>query len=340
MFMTNLNQLSEDVSLDGLYTLDRCIRQHRDGAFFAARTAEGERRLVKLVPDEEAVSRFATWVRARRMRHTNLLSVLEVRRCEVAGSNYICVVCEHPDDFLASGLEQRPLSEPEAGAVLEATLAALRYLHGRGLVHGAVDPDRIVAVRETVKLAPGDLRESNRTEDQAEDLRQLDELARRLGAPEPRCQPLAAVPRSVGYRALQSFPKWIVVAVAILLLSILIVNMRRTPRASRPDPAAPAAIAATPIAPITPSPVHASPPAAPAWRVIAYTYRSRDMAAKKAKQINARWPDLHAAVFEPKGGYYLVALGDRMSREDATRLQSKARGMGLPPDTYVQNYSE
>jgi hypothetical protein len=78
------------------------------------------------------------------------------------------------------------------------------------------------------------------------------------------------------------------------------------------------------------------------WRVIAFTYRSRDLAAKKVKQINDRWPGLHAVVFAPKSlrGYYLVALGDRMEREDATSLLNKARRLGLPRDAYVQNYSE
>jgi len=46
-------------------------------------------------------------------------------------------------------------------------------------------------------------------------------------------------------------------------------------------------------------------------------------------------------VFLPndKGGYYLVSLGGRMTREEAERLQHSARGKGLPPDLYVQNYS-
>ena len=78
------------------------------------------------------------------------------------------------------------------------------------------------------------------------------------------------------------------------------------------------------------------------WRVIAFTYRSHDIAAQKATQINSRWPDLHAGVFAPKElrGYYLVTLGERMTRDDATRLQRKARSLGLPRDTYMQNYNE
>jgi hypothetical protein len=77
------------------------------------------------------------------------------------------------------------------------------------------------------------------------------------------------------------------------------------------------------------------------WRVIAFTYRSRDVAAKKAQQLNEYHPGINAAVFLPKdnGGYYLVSLGGRMTREEAESLQRSARGKGLPRDLYVQNYS-
>jgi hypothetical protein len=75
------------------------------------------------------------------------------------------------------------------------------------------------------------------------------------------------------------------------------------------------------------------------WRVIAFTYRTRDAAAKKVQQLNEYHPGINAAVFLPKdkGGYYLVSLGGRMTHEEAERLQRSARGKGLPHDLYVQN---
>jgi hypothetical protein len=78
------------------------------------------------------------------------------------------------------------------------------------------------------------------------------------------------------------------------------------------------------------------------WRLIAYTYAARPAAETKAKSINEKWPDLHAHVFSPAGGkgMYLVALGGRMTHEDALRLQKEARAKGLPRDIYVQNYQE
>ena len=161
------------------------------------------------------------------------------------------------------------------------------------------------------------------------------------------------------------FPKWIFAGVAVLLAGIVILNVRSKSDATQvtPSPQPSAAVAARPTpdepppppkpAPVAPPVAEPTPRAAPpasanrttaasaVWRVIAFTYRSRDIAEKKAQQINDRWPELHAQVFEPKsGGYYLVALGDRMEHDAAAKLQQKARGLGLPRDIYVQNYSE
>jgi hypothetical protein len=163
-----------------------------------------------------------------------------------------------------------------------------------------------------------------------------------LPPPHPRT-PEPAVPHA--------FPKWIFVGAAGVLLLILGLNLRR--------PAEVATRAAdVPIPRETPVPVPLSAPAPPAkaavrtvpkpspvsgatmWRVIAFTYRTRDAAAKKVQQLNQYHPGLHAAVFTPREqrGYYLVALGGRMTHEDAVRLQRSARGKGLPRDLYVQNY--
>ena len=178
------------------------------------------------------------------------------------------------------------------------------------------------------------------------------------------------------------FPRWILIGAAGVVLLILGLHFRQAPDApvetgpaasgSAPIVAAPPAPAAGPAADTKSKPAAkaastqpaamptaqaaskpaappASKPAAPAapadnavWRVIAFTYRSHDAAARKADQVNQRHPDLSAAVFSPKQrvGYYLVALGGRMTREDAVRLQKKARAAGLAPDVYVQNYLE
>jgi hypothetical protein len=167
-------------------------------------------------------------------------------------------------------------------------------------------------------------------------------------APAP---PTAAMPEpAVPY----NFPKWIVVGAAGLLLLILGLNLRRPAEVAQSHPVAPVSVPAPATEAPAPAPASAPPPAPVVtreatrevgremWRVVAFTYRTHDAAAKKVRQLNQHHPDLHAAVFSPKErrGYYLVTLGGRMTHEDALRLQRSAKGKGLPRDLYVQNYSE
>lgn len=444
--MIEFKEIEVGASVGG-YVLERWIRDDAAGAFFAAVSDGGDRLLVKLAPGRSptAERQFARWLRARLLRHPNLLDVREVGRAELAGDPYIYSAYEYPDDVLATALERGPLSEPEARGVLEAALAGLRYLHGQGLAHGKVDADHIVAVGETVKLTTDALGEPDGLAAYAEDVRQLGELVRRLRAPEPLGEPLATIaqhaaaaaardrwtlaeiagalgvdlpvaavaamvapepvaaapappvvtrvppaaeaplpapvraprpaaaapapkpqaapppaavpvlppPRHRGRHEItqeffaRPFPKWIIAGVALLLFSILMWNLRRNPATppARPHPVAavtpPAAAPAVNPPRAEPRRAESRSPAA-VWRVIAFTYRSREPALKKARQINTRWPELHAELFTPKRrrGYYLVALGNWMNREEATELEHRARRMGLPRDIYVQNYAE
>jgi len=166
--------------------------------------------------------------------------------------------------------------------------------------------------------------------------------------------------------ARRPLPKWPLLAAAAVVLLILAVNRRpapETPSQPAPIPEAlaqptPAPIASAPIAPAPadpkPSPAAEAvstppsepPPSDPApaptamWRVIAFTYKAYDDAAMMADQINQRHPDFQAAVFSPpdKQGYFLISLGGRMSREDAVRLQDKARTESLSRDVYIKKF--
>jgi hypothetical protein len=76
--------------------------------------------------------------------------------------------------------------------------------------------------------------------------------------------------------------------------------------------------------------------------VIVYTYAGAPAAEKKARSIHAKWPAAEAQVFAPNGSGrppYLVALGGRMTRDEAVRLLKVARGKGMPRDIYIQNYT-
>jgi eukaryotic-like serine/threonine-protein kinase len=76
------------------------------------------------------------------------------------------------------------------------------------------------------------------------------------------------------------------------------------------------------------------------WRVITFTYNRRTDAEKKASSLARSHPDLQPAVFSAHGrAPYLVSIGGAMDRDAAYALARRARSLGLPRDTYAQNYS-
>jgi hypothetical protein len=75
------------------------------------------------------------------------------------------------------------------------------------------------------------------------------------------------------------------------------------------------------------------------WRVVAFTYNHADQAQKKMGTIAQQHADLRPEVFTPTGrAPYLVTVGGAMSRDQAFALAQQVRRLGLPHDTYAQNY--
>jgi Protein kinase domain/SPOR domain len=88
---------------------------------------------------------------------------------------------------------------------------------------------------------------------------------------------------------------------------------------------------------------HAGPggnPERPIWRVILYTYARQEDAQHRAEILNEKHPELTCGVFAPNGdtGPYLVIAGGSMSRDEALQVRRKALGLGMPHDSYIQNY--
>jgi hypothetical protein len=98
-----------------------------------------------------------------------------------------------------------------------------------------------------------------------------------------------------------------------------------------------------------PAPPHARTPqpASPAatrngteWRVVAFTYNRKDQAQKKVSSLTKKLPGLQTEIFSPNGhAPWLVTVGGALQKEDAYALARKARSLGLPADTYAQNYT-
>lgn len=77
----------------------------------------------------------------------------------------------------------------------------------------------------------------------------------------------------------------------------------------------------------------------PGWRVIAWTYDRESEAQLKADTLAKKYPQLHPAVFALRGhAPYLVTLGGVMTKDQAFALRKEAVRLGLPRDTYAQNY--
>ena len=76
------------------------------------------------------------------------------------------------------------------------------------------------------------------------------------------------------------------------------------------------------------------------WRVVLYTYVRQEDAQRKAGLINEKHADLKAEAFSPSesGGPYLVVAGGQMTRGEAQQLKQRAVRLGMPHDTYIQNY--
>jgi len=79
----------------------------------------------------------------------------------------------------------------------------------------------------------------------------------------------------------------------------------------------------------------------PVWRVVLFTYNREEDAQKKAHAVNDKHREWNAEVFSPNGhsGPYLVTAGGQMNRDDAARLRRKVMALGMPRDSYIQNYA-
>ena len=388
--MNQLRERWEGVALPGGYVLHQWLSGDEAAGYFeTAPDSDGCRLEVKLMP--ETAGQLDLWQRTRLLRHPNLRGLLDCGRAELGGGVAVYAVFEYADDTLAAALLDSPLTEPEAREVLDAAVAALRYLQSQGLAHGPLDPEHVLAVGESIKLSTDALREAAADAPFTDELRAFwyqispstlarsaDILAQALGGGAPPAPPAAPAPappqvaRAAAEAPSKPFPKWILVGAAALVLLILGLNLRRSPETPpQPGPLSlmPAPKAASPVvtSPVKkPSPVSetasgkAPEPKAPGpkapepkaaapkpagqglWRVIAFTTRSREDAAKKAGQVNQSHPDFTATVYTApeKKGLYLVALGGRMSREDALRVQKKARAERVSRDVYVKKFLE
>ena len=109
----------------------------------------------------------------------------------------------------------------------------------------------------------------------------------------------------------------------------------RQPVVAGPDPAAMPPTASSSLA----APALGAQPMVE-WRVVAFTYNRQDQAQKKALSLVHQHPSLWPVIFSPTGkAPWLVTIGGVLQRDAAYALARKARSLGLPSDTYAQDYT-
>ena len=150
-------------------------------------------------------------------------------------------------------------------------------------------------------------------------------------------------------------PRWLGVGIGAVLLLLCLWGLTRGHKAEQAAVISqPAVQSAAPSVEQTaaspaPKPVSAdlpreSLPAATGshagWRVITFTYNRRTDAEKKVSDLAHSHPELAPEVFSPSGGApYLVSVGGVMDRDAAYAFAHRSRSLGLPRDTFAQNYS-
>ena len=185
--MTNSFKEWQGRTVDGKYVLGTYLGGSEGSAVFrtrvgkgltssgsvGSREAEAESRLesrsestsktdaaIKLVVADgaEGESPLRRWEEAIKLSHPNLIRILAVGRAAVDGRELVYAVEEFAEENLAQILPERALAPEEARGMLTPVLAALEFVHGQGLVHGAIRPSNILAVSDQVKLSSDSLR--------------------------------------------------------------------------------------------------------------------------------------------------------------------------------------
>jgi cell division septation protein DedD len=169
--------------------------------------------------------------------------------------------------------------------------------------------------------------------------------------PENRTRDDSRVPLTGGAKPkVQGLAKWIYAGLAALILLTVILAAVVHNNNSVPV-ATPVAAAPGPEQPQIEEPrAEASQPAtrpgaagiagrkASGWSVIVGTYRSRELAEKRMREMTKRWPNFQISVLDPQGEKtpYLLVLGRNLSEDQAEALRQRAFKSRLPGDTYIK----
>jgi len=143
--------------VEGRFPLIQYLGGTEHGGVFLTECAdiENHRAAIKLVdaPPGNAEPQLTRWRLAARFSHPHLIRLFDAGRCTVENTPMLYVVMEYAEENLAEILTQRPLSPAETKEMLGPMLDALGYIHGKGFVHGHIQPSNIMAIGDQLKLS-------------------------------------------------------------------------------------------------------------------------------------------------------------------------------------------
>ncbi|HYP08529.1 MAG TPA: hypothetical protein VER03_20005 [Bryobacteraceae bacterium] len=142
--------------VDGKYPLIEYLGDVAGNGVYATNPVDARQAIIRLMSagTEEANITLEQWRDATALSHPHIAGTYAAGETEVIGNTVVYTVTERPDDSLAEAVRNRPLNEDEARQLSEAVLGGLSYLHQKGFAHGALAPENIVAMGDTIKLAP------------------------------------------------------------------------------------------------------------------------------------------------------------------------------------------
>ncbi|MGA8870630.1 MAG: TonB family protein [Candidatus Acidiferrales bacterium] len=143
--------------VEGRFPLIQYLGGTEHGGVFLTECADTEnhRAAIKLIdaPPGNAQPQLTRWRLAARFSHPHLIRLFDAGRCTVENTPMLYVVMEYAEENLAEILTQRPLSPAETKEMLGPMLDALGYIHGKGFVHGHIQPSNILAIGDQLKLS-------------------------------------------------------------------------------------------------------------------------------------------------------------------------------------------
>lgn len=151
----------EGQTIDGAFLLEHLLLSEGRSAFFTASNGNGVPKLLRLIAahfDEEEIQ--ARWRGVEALNHPNRLKIERYGQVVLDDTTMVYAIFEPADASLADVLAGQRLTVPEAKQLALSVASVLEVLHKHGFVHEHVEPAKIFAVGEVVKLRCDCIRET------------------------------------------------------------------------------------------------------------------------------------------------------------------------------------